>query len=67
MADTQIDLPEECLRFIDREVIQGRFSSRREVIEAGLLMLEERETRLASLRAVIAEVETHRSGSSSAS
>jgi antitoxin ParD1/3/4 len=67
MADTQIELAEECLRFIDREVIQGRFRSRREVIEAGLLMLEERETRLASLRATIAEVESHRPGARSAS
>ena len=54
-SDTQLDLAQDRKRFIHREIAEGRFSSPTEVIEAGLLLLEERESRLAALRAAIAE------------
>ena len=57
MSDTSIELTDDLKQFISREVTAGRFRSPREVIEAGLLLLEERESRLAALRAKIAEVE----------
>lgn len=52
-----IDLGDELKQFIEREVLQGRFGSAAEVIEAGLLVLQERETRLAALRSLIEESE----------
>jgi antitoxin ParD1/3/4 len=54
MSDTTYELTDDLKRFIRHEIAAGRFNSAREVIEAGLLLLEERETRLAALRAAIA-------------
>ena len=53
MSETEIDLADYLQRFIRREIMEGRFSSTGEVIEAGLLLLQERETRLAALRTVL--------------
>jgi antitoxin ParD1/3/4 len=55
MTDSSFELSEDLKRFIHHEVSVGRFRSAAEVIEAGLLLLEERETRLAALRSMIAE------------
>jgi antitoxin ParD1/3/4 len=57
MRETEIDLAGDLQRFIDREIVEGRFKSPSEVIEAGLLMLQERETRLAALRSLLEESE----------
>jgi len=62
MSKEHVDLADELKRFISREITEGRFSTPREVIEAGLLLLEERETRLAALRAAIAETESRSPG-----
>ena len=53
MNTPQIDLTEDLKQFIHREVASGRFRSPNEVIEAGLPLLEERESRLAALRTAI--------------
>lgn len=39
--------------FVARQVQDGRFSSAREVIEAGLSLVAQREAKLASLRATL--------------
>lgn len=41
--------------FIASQLEQGRFNNASEVVRAGLRMLEDQETKLASLRAAIAE------------
>jgi antitoxin ParD1/3/4 len=56
-SDTELDLAQDLKRFIYKEVSEGRFSSPTDVIEAGLILLEERETRRAALRAAIEESE----------
>jgi putative addiction module CopG family antidote len=61
MNNSAMDLSDDLKRFIAQEIALGRFRSRSEVIEAGLLLLAERETRLAELRSLIAESETRRS------
>jgi antitoxin ParD1/3/4 len=55
--EIDIDLGDELKRFIHREVVEGRFSSAIEVIEAGLQVLQERETRRAALRSLIEQSE----------
>ena len=55
--EIDIDLGDELKRFIHLEVAEGRFRSAIEVIEAGLLVLKERETRLAALRSLIEQSE----------
>jgi antitoxin ParD1/3/4 len=50
-----VHVGEHLERFIDAEVAEGRFRSPNEVIETALQMLEERETRLAKLRAAFDE------------
>ena len=44
--------------FIERQVAQGRYDNAGEVVRAGLRLLEEREARLAALRASLIEGET---------
>ncbi len=51
--NTSIALGEHFQRFVEAQVNQGRFGSTSEVVRAGLRLLEERETRLAALRAAI--------------
>jgi antitoxin ParD1/3/4 len=65
MDDKQVEVGESLQRFIEREVSEGRFGSPREVVEAGLLMLEEREVRLAALRKTLAEAERASEGRAS--
>jgi antitoxin ParD1/3/4 len=43
--------------FIERQIAQGRYGSAADVVTAGLRLLEERETRLEALRAVLIEGE----------
>jgi antitoxin ParD1/3/4 len=57
MSHKSFDLPDDLERFIHEEVALGRFSSLSEVVEAGLLLLQEREIRLAALRSLIAQSE----------
>jgi putative addiction module CopG family antidote len=55
--ELDIDLGDDLKRFIHREVVEGRFSSAIEVIEAGLQVLQERETRRSALRSLIEQSE----------
>ncbi len=55
--NTSITIGEHFDRFISAQISAGRFGSASEVIRAGLRMLEERETKLAALRAALAEGE----------
>jgi len=59
MALNQIEiaLDETLERFVEREVAEGRFRSIAEVIEAALQMFEQRESRLAALRAIMTQTE----------
>jgi len=52
--DIGIRLADHLDRFVAEEVAERRFGSADEVIEAALLLLEERESRLAKLRAAVA-------------
>ena len=49
MIDISESVSEELKQFIQWEIVQGRFGSPTEVIQAGLLLLKEREMRLAQL------------------
>jgi len=57
VRDIENRLKERFGRFIRQEVAKGRFQSEAEVVEAALELLEERETRLAKLRAELQEAE----------
>jgi antitoxin ParD1/3/4 len=54
---TSIALGEHFNAFVASQVSSGRFGSASEVVRAGLRILEERETRLATLRAALEEGE----------
>ena len=43
--------------FIERQIEEGRYESPRDVVQAGLQLLEERETKLKELRAALIEGE----------
>ena len=58
--NTSVTLDEHFDQFVSAQIRAGRFGSASEVIRAGLRMLEERETKLAALRAAL--VEGERSG-----
>ncbi len=50
---TSISLGEHFDQFISAQVSTGRFNSVSEVVRAGLRLLEERETKVAALRAAL--------------
>jgi antitoxin ParD1/3/4 len=62
--NTSINLGDHFVSFVDAQVEQGRFSSASDVVRAGLRLLEEREAKLAALRAAL--VEGEQSGPSTA-
>jgi antitoxin ParD1/3/4 len=55
--DIGIHLADHCDRFIQQQLSQGRFASPSEVVEAALLLLEEREARRAQLLAAFEQAE----------
>lgn len=55
--NTSISLSDHFVAFIETEVEKGRYGSASEVVRAGLRLLEENETRLATLRAALIEGE----------
>lgn len=55
--NTSISLSDHFVAFIEAEVEKGRYGSASEVVRAGLRLLEENETRLATLRAALIEGE----------
>ena len=57
MSDIHLDLDAELRRFVEREIAEGRFHSVGEIVEHALQLLEQRENRLAELRAIMDEVE----------
>lgn len=57
-----ISLGDHFAGFIETQITEGRYGSASEVIRAGLRLLEEREAKLAALRAALADGEA--SGSS---
>jgi antitoxin ParD1/3/4 len=55
--NTSIALSEHFQTFIEGQIGDGRYGSASEVVRAGLRLLEEREARLAALRAALIEGE----------
>ena len=55
--NTSVTLSEHFQTFIEGQIGEGRYGSASEVVRAGLRMLEEREARLAALRAALREGE----------
>jgi antitoxin ParD1/3/4 len=51
--NTSIVLGDHFARFVDAQVQEGRYGSASDVIRAGLRLLEDQETRLATLRAAL--------------
>ena len=54
---TSITIAEHFADFIERQIEEGRYESPRDVVQAGLRLLEEQETRLKNLRAALIEGE----------
>jgi antitoxin ParD1/3/4 len=48
--NTSFSLGDHFTRFVESQVVAGRYSSASDVVRAGLRLLEEHETRLAALR-----------------
>jgi len=55
--NTSISLGDHYSGFVARQLAEGRYGSASEVVRAGLRLLEDHETRLAALRAALAEGE----------
>ncbi len=55
--NTSITLGDHFLEFIEAQVAEGRYGSTSDVVRAGLRLLEEREAKLAALRAALIEGE----------
>ena len=55
--DIDVHLDDHLERFVQQQLAERRFGSVREVFEAALLLLEEREARLAKLRAAFQQGE----------
>lgn len=55
--NTSFSIGEHFTGFIEAQVSEGRYSSASDVVRAGLRLLEEQETRLATLRAALIEGE----------
>lgn len=55
--NTSVDLGNEIANFVEVQVQSGRFGSASEVIRAGLRLLQDDETKMATLRAALAEGE----------
>ncbi len=55
--NTSISLGDHFADFIDASVAEGRYGSASDVVRAGLRLLEEHETKLATLRAALVEGE----------
>jgi len=57
-----VTLGDRTVAFIERQSAEGRYQSESEVVQAGLTLLEERETKLEALRQAL--IEGEQSGSS---
>ena len=53
--NTSISLGDHFAKFIDTQVVGGRYASASDVIRAGLRLLEEQEAQLDALRAALIE------------
>jgi antitoxin ParD1/3/4 len=56
--NTSFSLGDHFVGFIDSQVEHGRYGSASDVVRAALRLLEEREARLAALRAALVDGET---------
>lgn len=54
---TSVTVGDHFAEFIDRQVEEGRYDSPREVVQAGLQLLEAQEAKLHALRAALIEGE----------
>lgn len=54
---TTITLPPHQQNFVEGQLAEGHYGSPSEVVQAGLRLLEEREAKLANLRAALVEGE----------
>ncbi len=57
MKNTSVTLGEHFDQYIAEQLSNGRYRSASEIIREGLRLLEDRETRLAALKAALAEGE----------
>jgi antitoxin ParD1/3/4 len=55
--NTLFSIGEHFSEFVEEQVREGRYSSASDVVRAALRLLEERETKLAALRAALVEGE----------